>query len=548
MLTIYQWANRLWSWAQRRPWAAIALLALVPRLGTLINAPLGHDEALYVVQGLDWTQGGLPCVTTWVNKPPTFVAMAWLAYRLAPSAPFTAVHLLTCLAALGVCLGIHEVGKQLAGKRAALAAALLAVLMLNANLAGQIGDLLSFETELSQAFFVIVSVWAVIGIRPTWRAWLLAGAAISLATQMRQSSVLFVMVPILYGVVVAGRLPRVAWLALGVGLALAAAPLLAGYALLGRLPELFFCLVVIPANLQADLTSWPALTGGLAAFGTYLSVQHLAVLLALAQLLSRDRPLVQGRSSRRLSITLAVWAGISAMSISATGKFFPHYFIQLAAPLALLGGLGYARLFPEQIERPPGEAAAGEAVAQRRAKIANAALVTVTFVLLAGALAYQGDQWVQSRQNPSHGSIRAAARYLDQVSAPGDRLFVFGRRPELYALAGIRPATPEISGTLLAAAAQNRPQGATDTLGLKPELGPELITDVRVLQDYLGQTLEARPPRFVVTAPFYGEAQRYEIHNKYPYLVSFLHERYRLIWKEGQLEIYERLAPAADAG
>ena len=541
MLAICDWANRFWSWAQRRPWAAIALLVFVPRLATLINAPLGHDESLYVVQGLDWTQGGLPCVTTWVNKPPTFIAMAWLAYRLLPSAPFTAVHLLTCAAALGVCLGIYEVGKQLAGKRAGLAAALFAILLLNANLAGQISDLLSFETELFQTFFVIVSVWAVIRIRPTWRAWLLAGAAISLAAQMRQNSVLFVMVPMLFGVIVAGRLPPAGGLGLGAGFAAALAPLISFYGALGRLRELFFCLVVIPANLNVNLFSWPALTGGLSQFGTYFSTQALVLLVAVAGLFSRDRALGQGVSSRRLSVMLVVWGVIGCVSISMTGKFFAHYFIQLIPPLALLAGLGYELLFGERVAEPRPGPMASEATSATRGRIANAALLTVVCVLLASAMMYQVNQWVQSRQNPRHSSIWAAGQFLAQVSAPGDRLFVFGRRPELYILAKLRPATPEIAGTLLAAAAHNTPGGATDRLGPQPELNSELITDASALQDYLGHQLEAHPPRYVVNAPFHRATVSWATHSRYPYLERFLRERYRPIHQEGELEIYERV-------
>ena len=53
---------------------------------------------------------------------------------------------------------------------------------------------------------------------------------------------------------------------------------------------------------------------------------------------------------RRGPLLLRLWVAAAALSVLGGGNFHPHYYLQLCAPLAALGGVGAARLLTE---RPP---------------------------------------------------------------------------------------------------------------------------------------------------------------------------------------------------
>ena len=123
----------------------------------------------------------------------------------------------------------------------------------------------------------------------------------------------------------------------------------------------------------------------------------------------------------------AAWAVISLAAVAAGWRFFPRYYFQLL-PLAVLAG------------------ARGLAMLGRRRALAVAALLLVPLVrfgpryalLARDLIAGQQSHWVDAAMDRDS---RQAARLARQWSAPGDTLFVWGFRPELYVYTGLPAAT-----------------------------------------------------------------------------------------------------------
>jgi hypothetical protein len=135
----------------------------------------------------------------------------------------------------------------------------------------------------------------------------------------------------------------------------------------------------------------------------------------------------QGRLKAGDRARWAAWAGICFIAVAAGGRFFPRYYFQLL-PVAVLAG------------------ARGLALLGRRRAMAVGALLLIPLVrfgpryaLLARDLAEgQPHQWADSAMD---GDSRQAAQLVRQGSAPGDTLFVWGFRPELYVYAGLAAGT-----------------------------------------------------------------------------------------------------------
>jgi len=118
------------------------------------------------------------------------------------------------------------------------------------------------------------------------------------------------------------------------------------------------------------------------------------------------------------SVVLGVlWLATSALSVAAGGRFFGHYFHLVLAPLCLLAAPGFARLWRAGWSR-------------RAPLIALCALPALLFfglATLARPLAARLDEG-----EPRYTEV--AAR-IAALTAPDERVFVWGNSPQLYILA-----------------------------------------------------------------------------------------------------------------
>jgi hypothetical protein len=154
---------------------------------------------------------------------------------------------------------------------------------------------------------------------------------------------------------------------------------------------------------------------------------HVAIVIGALWSLGAANLGGRGRLKAETRARWAAWVAICCIAVAAGGRFFPRYYFQLL-PAAVLAG------------------ARGLALLGRRRAMAVCLLLLVPLVrfgpryaLLARDLAEgQPHQWADIAMDRDS---RQAAQVVLQRSAPGDTLFVWGFRPELYVYTGLAAGT-----------------------------------------------------------------------------------------------------------
>jgi 4-amino-4-deoxy-L-arabinose transferase-like glycosyltransferase len=127
----------------------------------------------------------------------------------------------------------------------------------------------------------------------------------------------------------------------------------------------------------------------------------------------------------RARAALVGWTIAIAIGAAQSGRFYPHYYIALVPPCAVLAAPLFARLWADD----------------RRAEFRRMAYVS--WVWLGATIVVFGAAHV--RGLASQPEETAAGEYLRQHSAADDRVFVWGQAPRIYLDARRRPASRYIA-------------------------------------------------------------------------------------------------------
>jgi hypothetical protein len=213
-----------------------------------------------------------------------------------------------------------------------------------------------------------------------------------------------------------------------------------------------------------------------------------------------------GRTAERTAL-LGLLA-VSAIGAAAGARFYPHYYVQLIPPLALLAAPYYTRLWSRTIQPP-------HWLLQPKVTYAWLALTVVAFSI---------KHWtgLAPQRVPSE-----AGRYLLNHSVPSDRIFVWGQSSEIYLDAHRRPACRYITTFPLTGYVFGGPIRGLDTSN-------------RILPDAwstLWRDFARRPPAYIVDLHPDSNTEEYPVKN-FPVLASFLKERYQPVARTAESVIY----------
>lgn len=126
---------------------------------------------------------------------------------------------------------------------------------------------------------------------------------------------------------------------------------------------------------------------------------------------------------RRDAWQLAMWLALSVPAVGLGWRFFPRYYFHLLVPVAVCGGIGLTLM-------------------SRRWRLAAA------FLLLIPAARFAPGHWRALMHPESWGDLamyndaRQGAALIRRSARVSDTLFVWGYRPEYYALTGLHAGTP----------------------------------------------------------------------------------------------------------
>ncbi|PYK89055.1 MAG: hypothetical protein DME40_11435 [Verrucomicrobia bacterium] len=197
----------------------------------------------------------------------------------------------------------------------------------------------------------------------------------------------------------------------------------------------------------------------------------------------------------------------SAIGAAAGARFYPHYYVQLIPPLALLAAPYYARLWSRTI-RPP------QWLLRPAVTYAWLGLTVIVFSI---------EHWtgLAPRRVPSE-----AGRYLSTHSSPDDRIFVWGQTPEIYLDAYRRPASRYITTFALTGYVFG---GSIPGFDTRSRILPGAWTT-------LERDFARHPPIYIVDIQSDKTAQ-YPVKN-FPILAKLLAERYQPVAHTAEGVIY----------
>ncbi len=444
--------------------AALILISLIVALPVL-TYPMGRDQGMYANIARTMLDGGLPYVDMWDIKPPAIYTLYAMGIAIfGPGAAAIRAIDLAFLPFTLICL--YLLGRRLGGTAGAgfLSGILFTVFYFTETFASLTQSDSLVTLPMSAA--VLCVVWA--GDAPgasrsalLWSA--AAGALCALTIWFKHYYALFVLAMVIGHVLRrmndrTGNLPVLRRFPVREALAFAL-----GGLPVGALPLLYFLsngvftemLIVAQGTTQYNAQAAVSFEAFVVQMENYVRFRwwHWGVLLILAGLWF-VAPGLRRRQWRIVWLWLV--AGLGFVLIQAKG--FDTHWIPMLPPLTLLAG-GAVDALLRSLSRWLSRWLIGQFSRHQQVLTAAAYGVVVAALLLillkdtwmgsspllTGAQdleTYYEDQRDRFQGNDfKPWESQRLIRYLGRRTQPGDTLFVFGFRPELYYLTGLRPAT-----------------------------------------------------------------------------------------------------------
>jgi hypothetical protein len=400
--------------------AGLILLVAAVRL-PLLGIPFERDEGEYAYIGWRLGYSELP-YRDWVDQKPPAIFWVYRAALSLPLDPVRAVHLAALLFSAVSACGLFFLARRfMNGFWAFVSAALFALLSADPLIEGTAAN-----TELFMLLPLILSQIAFFRSLDSARSTMsifVCGALIGIAITFKQvAAVNWVLLVALYPIFAApGKRWRdaVGFAAYSIaGLAAVFASVAGYFWIRGGLPELVDNVVTHNLEYIGAMTWSDRAHFCLETLGTLARAETLVWILSVAGLVAL---IVTGKA--KWFAFLAGWLITSALGVSASGYFFPHYFQQLLPSLALVAVVGGKWL--------------SEVPLWRGSWIPRAVLGLMLAVLPVKTIwpfwfSYSPADAVRKIYPGNFfAEMPQFAERLGQITLPEQRVFVFGAEPEV---------------------------------------------------------------------------------------------------------------------
>jgi hypothetical protein len=497
-------------------------LALLLWLPAVLHPRAIDDEAIYAVVAIEMVEGGRPYVDAVERKPPGLFWAYALIVGLSGKYNWFALHAVGVAWVVATAAVLGVIGRRLHDPATGFAAALLYVLYQPwatwKNLA------LNGEVLMN----LPIALGTLLVLRPTTsrlRPDLLpAGALLAAAFLLKQPAAIAAVPLGAYLLLPRYRRGRgLAWRHSLVHGALFTAGFWGALGLVaallhrqGILGEAYFWTIThhnVPHGL-GDPVFWLRCARMTLAFAAAAAPLVIGAVEGVRARWDRGRPLWTGWEPEFAALVALLAA--SALGTAASGRFYPHYYIQLVLPLALLaapivGGI-LAGTHPYRVPL------------LRRRVLAGWLGLTALGFATAHAVGLARQRWES-----------AAGRYVREHSAPDDRIFVWGQAPGIYLDARRRPASRYVATFPLTGY----------VFGSPLSWDPAYDTSHRIVPgawDRFAADVARHPPRFVVDTDAARAVPRYPV-ERFPVLDRLLRERYQVVYRGPDAVLYARRDP-----
>ncbi len=482
----------------------IILLTVTIRLPSLLHPEPIDSEAMYSVVANEIVDGGRPYIDAVERKPPLLFWTYAAIFKVAGEFNWKALHFVALVWTLCAMAGLYVIGRELFDRNTGLIAALFYGVFQH----WLTWKNLTFDGEMLMNL-PIIWAWA-IALRPSssrlrpelFPAGALLGAAFLLKQPAAIAAVPLGIYLLLPSYRASRRLTRTNSI---IQAAILTAGFFAALGLVttvlwkqGILHEAFYWTI---ADHDIPHVFWrKGMVNTLAFLGACLPLVIGAIMAC------RDQSKIWAKRTAERTALFGLFAA-SAIGAAAGARFYPHYYVQLIPPLALLAAPYYARLWSRTMQPP-------HWLLRPAVTYAWLALTVVAFSI---------EDWtaLAPRCVPSE-----AGRYLFTHSDPADRIFVWGQNSEIYLDAERRPACRYITTFPLTGYIFGGPIPGFDT---RRRIMPGAWTT-------LEQDFARHPPIYIVD--LYSEPAALYPVGDFPILAKLLKERYQLVARTADGVIY----------
>ena len=401
----------------------IILLTVAIRLPSLLHPQPLDSEAMYSVVANEIVDGGRPYADAVERKPPLLFWTYAAVFKIAGKFNWKALHIMALVWTLGAMAGLYVIGRELFDRNTGL----IAALFYSVFQPWGVWSTLSADGEMLMNL-PIIWAWAIAfrsnssRMRPELFA---AGALLGAAFLLKQPAAIaavplgiYLLLPS-YGasrsLTRTNSIIQAAMLTAGFFAALGLVTIILWKQ--GILHEAFYWTI---ADHDVPHVFWQTgIVRTLAFLGACLPLVIGSIMTC------RDKSEIWAGKMPERTALLGLLAA-SAIGAAAGARFYPHYYVQLIPPLALLAASYYARLWSRTIQAP-------HWLLRPRVTYAWLALTVITLSII---------HWTGLAP---HRLPSEVGRYLFTHSNPEDRIFVWGQKVNIYLEAHRRPASRYIT-------------------------------------------------------------------------------------------------------
>jgi hypothetical protein len=462
---------------------------------------------MYSVVANEIVDGGRPYIDAVERKPPLLFWTYAAVFKIAGKFNWKALHIVALIWTLCAMAGLYVIGRELFDRNTGL----IAALFYGVFQPWWMWKNLTFDSEVLMNL-PIIWAWAIAFRRSSSRLrpeLFVAGALLGVASLLKQPAAIaavplgiYLLLPsyrAIRGLTPANSIIQATTLMVGFFAALGLVTIVLWKQ--GILGEAFYWTI---ADHDVPHVFWQK---GIVTTLTFLGA--CLPLLIGAIMACRDKDEVSAGKTAERTALLGLLAA-SAIGAAAGARFYPHYYVQLIPPLALLAASYYARLWSHTMKPPHWLLRSG---------------VIYPWLALT-IIAFSIKHWTGLA--PRRVSSEAG-RYLFTHSSPADRIFVWGQSSEIYLDAHRRPASRYITTFPLTGYIFGGPIPGFDT---RSRIMPGAWTN-------LEQDFARHPPTYIVDVQPNPKSAQRPVKN-FPILAKLLAERYQPVAHTVEGVIYRR--------
>jgi len=505
---------------QKRRWLLLLILsAVILRSPAFVNPIIDEDEAFYAAAGRLVNHGGKLYQDAAELKPPLLMYFYAGGFSIF-GADLRFLHGATAIWVLATAAGIGGIARQLNGKsEAAYLSALLYVLFTPTF----VPQALSTNGEILLNLPLVIGAFVFLKSEPRQRHALLflSGVGCGLAFLFKYQGGIFLAVILFYLLVTKSWLAKkwpdkIAGLQSLLVIGGFASVLLSLYTIFryhGNWEDFYFWGWKFNFIFMEDFTRqyfFQRLLAHAPRFFLICLVLWIFTFAAIRKTIRAPRDIPPGYH------LVILWLLGSALAVCVGGKFFGHYFIQLLPPLTVIAGVAI-------VDWWPAHDSTSNAKWKRRAVLAG---------IIIPPIIYLGVNWreEQKRMNGENRYFQTIAAEVRKLSAPADKIFIWGRMPELYHFSQRLPASRFITSNFVV--------GMTTYNFADTSARYDSSRSAPMLSLLMNDLAKNRPKLIIDTAP-----QNFRQFGKYPIsgiapLQQIISKNYHLVATLDRLAIY----------